>query len=241
MVKIIYIPLSATRRGGGYATTEAIMPNKRSRAELAHELFPHIVEFALRKELTGYVPLAEQIGHPHFVMQSALGPIMFLCEQRVGWPALTAIVVNRHGVPGVGFDDRGKSIPELQREVFDFDWTAIGVPTVAEFQDALDRAHNHNKSAVEWTRDHGSSENNADEDGVGHINFAQDRRMIVDAVNRGQHIKVLKSDNPFRADRKRRYQFLFSYDGKTVWSYIADNGPVGTLIRAVHDGRVVIV
>lgn len=216
------------------------MAIKRSRAELAHHLFPHIVESASRKESTGYVPLAERIGHPHFVMQSALGPIMYLCEQR-GWPALTAIVVNRHGVPGVGFDDRSKTISELQREVFDFEWAAIGVPTVVEFQDALERAHNHNKSAVEWTRDHDGSDNDVDGDDVGNINFAQDRRMIVDAVNKGQHIKVLKSDNPFRAGRKKRYQFLFGYDGKTVWSYVANNGPVGTLIKAVHDGRVVIV
>jgi hypothetical protein len=212
---------------------------RRSQAELAHQLFPLIVEFALRKEVTGYVPMAERIGHPHFVMQSALGPIMFMCEQR-GWPALTALVVNRFGVPGGGFDDRGKNIPELQREVFDFDWTAISVPTVAEFQEALDRAYNHNKSAAAWTRDH-SSDSEADEDDVDDGDFAQNRRMIIDAINKGRRIKVLIAGNPYRAARFDRYQCLIDCDGKTVWRYISQNGPVGTLIRAVHNERVAIV
>jgi hypothetical protein len=212
--------------------------SKRSRAELAHQLFPHIVEFATRKQVTGYVPLAQRIGHPHFVMQSALGPIMFLCEQRPGWPALTSIVVNRFGVPGGGFDDRGKTLPELQREVFDFDWGAVGVPTVEELQEADDRGRNPSKAVAAAAHEQEDSEEADDDAADTHV--AQNRRMIADALNKGQHIRKLVDGNPYKGHRRDRYQKVLDFEGKTVWQFMADNGPVATLIRAVQNRRIAI-
>jgi hypothetical protein len=213
------------------------MSTKRSRAELAHQLFPHIVEFARRKEVTGYVPLAQRIGHPHFVMQSALGPIMFLCEQRhPRWPALTSIVVNRLGVPGGGFDDRGKSIPELQREVFDFDWDSVGAPTVQELQEADDRGLNPTKAVAADQQD--DDDETADDAADPHV--AQNRRMIVDALNKTKRIVKLVDGNPYKAERHERYQVVLDFAGKTVWQFVAQNGPVGTLIRAVRNRRMAI-
>ena len=128
---------------------------------------------------------------------------------------------------------------ELQHEVFDHDWTATAVPTIAEFEEALAREQNPNKSAAELPCDLSSGDDAKDED-VG--DPAPNKRMIANAIDKNLHIKVLDHDDmPFQGDRLKRYQFLFSYDGKTVWSYAANNGPVGTLIRAVHDGRVAIV
>jgi len=211
--------------------------SKRSRAELAHQLFPHIVEFARRKEVTGYVPLAQRISHPHFVMQSALGPIMFLCDER-GWPALTSIVVNRFGVPGVGFEDRGKTLSELQGEVFAHDWGAVGVPTVRELQDADERGLNPSKAVSTAADDEDNTRE--DEVDVSNSHGAQHRRLIVDALNTGKRIRKLVEGNPYKRARRLRYQMLLDSEGKTVWQFIARNGPVATLIRAVRNRRVAI-
>jgi hypothetical protein len=171
-------------------------------------------------------------------MQSALGPIMFLCEQRLGWPALTSIVVNRFGVPGGGFDDRGKSIPELQREVFDFDWDAIGIPTVQELQEADDRGLNPAKAVAGEPKDDDNDVETADDAADPHV--AQNRRMIVDAINKGKRIVKRVDGNPYSKGRHERYQMVLDFTGKTVWQFIAKNGPVATLIRAVQKRRIAI-
>jgi hypothetical protein len=170
-------------------------------------------------------------------MQSALGPIMFLCEQRPSWPALTSIVVNRFGVPGGGFDDRGKTIPELQRGVFDFDWDAVGRPTIEELQEADDRGLNPSKAvAAAFEQEDGEGP----DDDAADTHHAPNRRMVTDVINKGKRIIKLKDGNPYNGERRKRYQKVLDFEGKTVWQFIAANGPVATLIRAVRNRHIAI-
>jgi hypothetical protein len=65
-----------------------------------------------------------------------LGDILYFCQYH-RLPPLTAIVVEQKtGLPAGGFPLAPDRVPEVQQEVFDYDWADIAVPKEDEFEAA---------------------------------------------------------------------------------------------------------
>jgi hypothetical protein len=80
-----------------------------------------------------YKQLGDAIGVPAPGLGQLLDPILAYCESNA-LPPLTAIVVGKDGMPGVGFPTaQAAEVLSLQREVFSKDWLAHGNPGPAAF------------------------------------------------------------------------------------------------------------
>jgi hypothetical protein len=101
-----------------------------SKYDLAHMVWPHLVDAAGGRRTLTYEELASSISYKNPVLMSlALDPLYHLCPDK-GWPHLTGIVVSKEtGRPSKGF--RAWADEDIQRkrqEVFDFPWSEVERP-----------------------------------------------------------------------------------------------------------------
>jgi hypothetical protein len=99
-----------------------------------------LIGLAANRQTTTYAQLSEKMKYgvgP--ILASPLGCIMGWCyENRL--PALTALVVGSEtGLPGEGLYTE-TDLPAAQQKVFSFDWFSLFPPTLAELQEAGQRA-----------------------------------------------------------------------------------------------------
>lgn len=98
----------------------------------------YLVNVAQQRRLAAYSEVATAVGtHPRAVLSHVLGRIRQICLDN-GWPALTALVVNKAtGKPGEAFLDpwlprdadaaqRDAKWQALLAEVYEFGWSVWG-------------------------------------------------------------------------------------------------------------------
>ncbi len=108
----------------------------------AWEIWPILVDRALRRETITYGELAGSIGIPGAAhgMGEYLNPIMWYCANH-GLPPLTAVVVNQDtGRPGEGLITVNQENIDAEWEsVFRYDWRGVYQPTPEELKREEDR------------------------------------------------------------------------------------------------------
>lgn len=120
--------------------TDKMATGKKS-AVRALQAWQYLIGKATNRQIVKYDELRELMGYPtNNPLSSILGCIMFYCEQN-DLPPLTIIVVNRHGVPGVGFTaEKLINYHQRREDVFNYEWFKIIPPTIDEFQEAREHA-----------------------------------------------------------------------------------------------------
>jgi hypothetical protein len=101
----------------------------------AAQIWPLLTYAASHRQTLTYEILGAHIGVPHFALAQLLEPIQSYCLIHE-LPALTAIVINQSGRPGIGFI-AALDVPVEQQRIFEHHWTESHVPTPDELQDAL--------------------------------------------------------------------------------------------------------
>ncbi|MUJ20603.1 hypothetical protein [Aliivibrio fischeri] len=105
--------------------------------ERAAQIWPLLSFAAKNRQILTYGIVGDLIGVPRFALAQLLEPIQSYCLLNK-LPALTVLVVNKSGEPGVGFI-ASEDIPLAQHEVFEFPWLDTKTPLPEDFQDAVKR------------------------------------------------------------------------------------------------------
>jgi len=103
--------------------------------ERAAQIWPLLAFAATNRQIITYELVGNLIGVPHFGLAQLLEPIQSYClVHRL--PALTSLVVNNGGLPGLGFI-AAENVPSEQRRVFRHNWLEHGAPTAEDLLNAV--------------------------------------------------------------------------------------------------------
>ena len=103
--------------------------------ERAAQIWP-VLSFAARnRQVLTYDIVGDLIGVPRFALAQLLEPIQSYCLLKK-LPALTVLVVNKSGEPGIGFI-AAADVPQEQHRVFSKDWLAEHTPSPEELEKAV--------------------------------------------------------------------------------------------------------
>ena len=113
---------------------QSAQPGMKS-ALRAQQSWPILISMAKQRRTIKYEELSQFIGYTDSrPIWSVLGNIMFFCELKE-LPPLTALVVNKEGVPGNGLTSvSSNELNEKRENVFDFDWYSIVPPSSKIFR-----------------------------------------------------------------------------------------------------------
>jgi hypothetical protein len=103
--------------------------------ERASQIWPILSFAALNRQVLTYDIVGGLIGVPRFGLAQLLEPIQSYCLLNE-LPALTVLVVNKSGEPGVGFI-ASQDVPKEQQRVFSIDWLTNHTPSPEEFKTAV--------------------------------------------------------------------------------------------------------
>lgn len=108
----------------------------------ALQTWQYLIGKARNRQLVKYSELANLMGYQDCrPLTPILGHIMYFCQQNE-LPALTIIVVNNKGAPGVGFTQvRRGQLDSGREETFGYDWFSIYPPSPQELKAAWDSSH----------------------------------------------------------------------------------------------------
>ena len=100
-------------------------PKGKKWALRALQCWPILISKAKSKSILTYGDLAELIDFYPNLLSDILGHILFFCKKN-SLPLLNPIVVEKTtGIPGEGAGLKPEQVPEIQMEVFGFDWFDI--------------------------------------------------------------------------------------------------------------------
>lgn len=103
--------------------------------ERAAQIWPILSFAALNRQILTYDIVGDLIGVPRFALAQLLEPIQSYCLLKK-LPALTVLVVNKSGEPGIGFI-AAEDVPQEQQRVFSADWLDDHTPSPEELEAAV--------------------------------------------------------------------------------------------------------
>ena len=103
--------------------------------ERAAQIWPLLAFAAKNRQIMTYEMVGKLIGVPHFALAQLLEPIQSYCLLN-DLPALTVLVVNNGGRPGVGFI-AAENVCEEQQRVFRHNWLDERTPSPADLLAAV--------------------------------------------------------------------------------------------------------
>ena len=107
------------------------MRKRRTLAELAREIMKILLE--REKVPIRYADLGKMIEYPPQGLGRPLGLVSRYCSEK-GLKPLPRLVVNAQGLPGRGYIPQGGSLSSDLRDVQEYDWAAVRLPTVEELK-----------------------------------------------------------------------------------------------------------
>ncbi|ENP8449977.1 hypothetical protein [Vibrio parahaemolyticus] len=103
--------------------------------ERAAQIWPLLCFAAKNRQILTYSIVGDLIGVPRFALAQLLEPIQSYCLLNK-LPALTVLVVNKSGEPGLGFI-AAKDLPLEQHKVFEHPWLEIHTPSPEDLEQAV--------------------------------------------------------------------------------------------------------
>ena len=103
--------------------------------ERAAQIWPVLAFAAHNRQILTYDILGKLIGVPPYGLGKLLEPIQSYCLVH-NLPALTALVVNNSGMPGIGFI-AAENVPAEQHRVFSHNWLDEATPTPDRLRKAV--------------------------------------------------------------------------------------------------------